>query len=107
MNYKLCELYNKYAILSNHEQNTRFIQIAPCFRGCFHFFGMLQVRENEISLRNNSGGPVAHLRGSIADYAMQMDVHKTLYPFYTTKKIPRVTVRITKKRLVGSNSQVY
>ena len=25
-----------------------------------------------------------------------MDVHKTLYPFYTTKKMPRVTVTITK-----------
>ena len=37
MNYKLCELYNKYTILSNYEQNTRFIQIAPCFRGSFHF----------------------------------------------------------------------
>ena len=70
---------------------------------------MLQVRENEISLRNSSGGPVAvaHLRGSTADDAVQMDVHKTLYPFYTTKKIHRVTVRITKKRLVGSNSQLY
>jgi len=26
---------------------------------------------------------------------MQMDVQKTLYPFYTTKKIPHVTVAIT------------
>jgi len=31
-----------------------------------------------------------------ADDAMQMDVHKTLYAFYTTKKMPRVTVTITK-----------
>jgi len=29
MNYKLCELYNKYTILSNYEQSTHFIQIAP------------------------------------------------------------------------------
>ena len=57
MNYKLCELYNKYTILSKYEQNTHFIQIAPCFRWSFHCFGMLQVRENEISLRNSSGGP--------------------------------------------------
>jgi len=28
---------------------------------------------------------------------MQMDVHKMLYPFYTTKKMSRVTVKITKK----------
>jgi len=38
---------------------------------------------------------------------MQMDVHKTLYPFYTTKEMPYVTVIITKKRFVGSNSQAY
>jgi len=44
--------------------------------------------------------------GSIADDEMQMDVHKTLYPFYTTKKMPRVTVTLT-KRFVGDNSQVY
>ena len=72
---------------------------------------MLHVRENEISLRNSSGGP-GYLcplvgTGNIADDAMQMDVHKTLYPFYATKKMPHVTVTITKKRFVGSNSQVY
>ena len=48
----------------------------------------------------------AHLIGNIADDAMQMDVQKTLYPFYTTKKMPYVTVTITEKRFVGSNSQV-
>jgi len=26
-----------------------------------------------------------------------MDVHKSLYPFYTTKEMPHVTVTITKK----------
>ena len=36
------------------------------------------------------------LRGNIADDAIQMEVHKTLYPFYTTKKMPHVTVTITK-----------
>jgi len=53
-----CELHIKYTILSKYEQNTHFIQIAPCFRWSFHSFGMLHVRENEISLRNSSGGPV-------------------------------------------------
>jgi len=38
----------------------------------------------------------AHLRGNIADGAMQIDVYKTLYPFYTTKKMPRDTVTITR-----------
>jgi len=46
-------------------------------------------------------------RGNIADDAMQMDVQKTLYPFYSTKKMPHVTVTISKKRFVGSNNQVY
>ena len=101
MNYKLCELYNKY-ILSKYEQNTRFIQINPCLRCSFHCFEMLQVHENEISLRDSSGCPM-YLRTvdltllTIADDAMQMDVHKTFYPFYTTKKMPHVTVTITKK----------
>jgi len=49
---------------------------------------MLQVRENEILLRNSSGGPeyLRTFRGNIADDAMQMD-DKTLYPFYTTKEM--------------------
>jgi len=32
MNYKFCELYNKYIILSKYEQNTHFIQLATCLR---------------------------------------------------------------------------
>jgi len=54
----------------------------------FHYFGMFQVRENEMSLRNSSGGP-EYLRthrehcwgcnGSV--------VNKSLYPFYTTNEI--------------------
>ena len=51
---------------------------------------------------------ICELRGNIADDAMQMDVHKTLYPFYTTKKMPHVDVMVrNKKRFVGSNNQVY
>jgi len=57
MNYKLYELHIEYAILSKYQQNTHFIQIALCFRRSFYCFGMLQVRENEIPLRNSSGGP--------------------------------------------------
>jgi len=57
MNYKLHDLYNKYTILSKYEQNTHFIQKAPCFRGSLYCLAMLQVRKNQISLRNNSGGP--------------------------------------------------
>jgi len=49
---------------------------------------------------------ICALRENTADDAMQMD-DKSLYPFYTTKEMPRVTVTITKKRFVGSSSQVY
>jgi len=28
MNYKLCEVYNKYTVLPKYEQNTHFIEIA-------------------------------------------------------------------------------
>ena len=56
MNYKLCELYNKYSILSKYEQNNiSFKQLLVCV--LFHCFAKLQVCENEISLRNSSGGP--------------------------------------------------
>jgi len=37
---------------------------------------------------------ICALRGNIADDAMQMDVHKTLHPFYTTKKMLHITVKI-------------
>jgi len=57
MDYKLSELCIKYTILSKYEQNTHFIQIAPCFQWSFHCFGILQVRKNASSLRNSSGGP--------------------------------------------------
>jgi len=34
---------------------------------------------------------------------MQIDVHITLYPCYTTKKMTHVTARVPKMRFVGSN----
>ena len=56
INYKLCELYNKHTFSSNYEQNNiLFKQLLVCV--LFHCIAMLQVRENEISLRNSSGGP--------------------------------------------------
>ena len=39
---------------------------------------------------------ICALRGNIGDDVMQMDVNKSLYPFYTTKEMPHVTVTITK-----------
>jgi len=34
---------------------------------------------------------------------MQIDVHITLYPCYTTKKMTHVTATVPKMRFVGSN----
>ena len=108
MNYKLCELYNKYGILSNYEQNTQFIQIASCLPAVPLLWNVASAREWDFTAQQFSWSCVfAHVRENIADGAMQIDVRKTLYPFYTTKKMPTVTVTITKKRFVGSNSQVY
>jgi len=97
MNYKFCELYNKYTILSNYEQNTHFIQIASCLPAVPLLCNVASAREWDFTAQQFSLSWVfTPLRGNIADDAMQMDVHKTLYPFYTTKKMPHVTVAITK-----------
>ena len=92
MNCKLCGFYNKYTILSKYEQNTRFIQLAPCFRGSFYCFGMLQVRKNEISLCNSSGGP-EYLR-ILDGIFLTMQCHWTFKIRFilsnTTKEVPRI-----------------
>jgi len=68
---------------------------------------MLQVRENEILLRNSSGGPeyLLTLEGTLLTMQCKWTFRKR--PFYTTNKMPHVTVTITKKRFVGSNNQAY
>ena len=45
MNYKLCELYNKYTILSKYEQNTHFIQMASCLRAFPLLWNVASARE--------------------------------------------------------------
>jgi len=42
--------WNKYKILSNYEQSRHWSRIAPWFRCSFPCFGMLQVREDELSV---------------------------------------------------------
>ena len=55
-----------------------------------HCFEISQVRENEISVRNSSGGLTYFrtLEETLLTDAMQIDIHETFYPFYTTKKMP-------------------
>ena len=45
MNYKLCELYNKYTILSKYGQSTHFIQIASCLRAFPLLWNVAGTRE--------------------------------------------------------------
>jgi len=96
MNYKLCELYNKYTIWPNtnkitfHSNSFLFAWFSIALECCkyarmrFHCATVLVVLS------------ICALRGNIADDEMQMDVRTTLYPFYTTKEMPHVTVTITK-----------
>jgi len=110
MKYKLCELYrpNKYTILSKYKQNTHFIQIAPCFRWSFHCSGMLQVRENEISLCNSSGGP-EFLR-TLGKHCWRCNANgwsQNALSFQNYKENAPCYGNNHKKRFVGSNSQVY
>jgi len=44
---------------------------------------------------------VVHFR--LLTLQMQIDVHITLYPCYTTKKMTHFTATVPKMRLVGSN----
>jgi len=62
---------------------------------------MLQVRENEISLRNSSGYPdyLRTLEGTLLTMQCKWTFTKRFYPFYTTKKMPHVTATITEKTL--------
>jgi len=45
MNHKLCELYNKYTILSKYEENTHFIHIASCLRAFPMLWNVASARE--------------------------------------------------------------
>jgi len=45
---------------------------------------------------------ICALRGNNADDAMQVDVNKTLYPFYTEKEMSHVTVTITKNAMLAA-----
>ena len=106
MNYKLCELYKNLQSYQNtnkitfHSNSFLFacfciaLQCCKYARMIFHCATVLVVLN------------ICALRGNIADDAKQVD-DKSLYPFYTTKKMLHVTVTITKKRFVGSSSQVY
>jgi len=96
MNYKVCELHisnlikirTKYTF---HLNSSLFSVEFPLLRN------VASAREWDFTAQQFWWSwAFAHFSGNIADDAMQMDVHTTLYPFYATKKMPHVTVTITK-----------
>jgi len=106
MNYKHCELYNKYTIISKYEQNTHFILIASCLRAVPLLWTVASAREWDFTAAQQFWWPwaFAHLRGNIADNANWRSQNALSFLHY--KEMPHVTVTI-KKRFFGSNSQVY
>jgi len=56
-----------------------------------------------------SGGKHRHFvyPFQVADDAMQMNIHKKLCPFYTTKKMPRVTVTVSKMRSLAAIASIF
>jgi len=98
MNSKLCELHIKYTILSKYEQKDTFHSNSSSFSVEFPLlWNVASAREWDFIAQQFWWSWIFdHLRGNIADDAMQMDVQKTLNPFYTTNKMPHVTVTITK-----------
>jgi len=84
---------NKYKVLSNYEVYIYFKQLLVFVR--FQCFGMLQVRENEISLRKCSGG-TAHLRGKIAWY------HYLRRWFHHNRRLARSS-KISRRKLPTSS----
>jgi len=103
MNYKLSEICNNIESYQNtnklHDSFKQPIvfgavcisfECCKCARMRFHWAAVLVV----LSICT----PQKEHR-NIADDAMQMDIHTTLNLFYTTEKMPHVTVTITKKTL--------
>jgi len=43
----------------------------------------------------------------VADDAMQICFHKTFYPFYIRKKVPYVTVTVTKMRSLAAVVRIF
>jgi len=104
MNHKLCELYNKYTILSKYTFHSHSflsawfsntLECCKCTRMRFH-------------CANSSGGPEylrthrEHFWRCNANGRSQNALSLLHY-----KENDHVTVTITKKRFVGSNNQVY
>jgi len=87
MNYRRCELYNKYTILSKYTFHSNSFLIVCVL---FYCFGMLQVRENEISLRNSSGGPeyLCPMEGTLLMMQCKWTFTKCFILFTLQRKCP-------------------
>jgi len=96
MNYKVCELHI-YSLIKIRTKYTFHSNSSLCSVEFPLLWNAASAREWDFTAQQFWWSwAFARLRGNIADDAMQMHIHKTLYPFYTTKKMPHVTVTITK-----------
>jgi len=85
----------------HYEQNTHFIPIASSLRAVPLLWNVASAREWDFTAQQFWWSWV-HLRtfeGTLL--TMQMDVRKTLYPFYNTKTMPHVTVTIINASLTA------
>ena len=106
MNYKFCELYNKYTILTNTNKitfhsNSFFFACFSIALECCKYAGMRFHCATVLVVLS-----ICALRGNIADDAMQMDVQNSLSFLHYKGNAPCYGNN-HKKRFVGSNSQVY
>jgi len=106
MNYKRREICNN--IQSYQNTNKIHNSFKQCFRCSLHCFRMLQVRENDISLRNSSSVPeyLRILEGTLLTMQCKCTLTKRLI-FSTLQENAPCYGNNHKKRFVGRNSQVY
>jgi len=81
MNYKLCELYDKYKSYQNTNKITFHSNsfLFACFSIALGCCKCARIRSHCATVLVVLS--ICALRGNIADDAMQMDVNKSLYPF--------------------------
>ena len=98
--FNLIKIRTKYTFHSNSFLNVCVL---------FLCFGMLQVRENEISLRNSSGGPeyLRPLEGTLLTSDDANGRSQNALSFLHYKENSQCYGNNHKKRFVGSKSQVY
>jgi len=87
--------------------NTKMVIYSTVQSGCY----IININNTGISVHRNVSidrqSPHFACPFQAADDTMQMGVHITLYPIYTTKKITHVAVTAPKTHFVGSKDSFH